>query len=99
MLIEPKSIELPNEAVATAKMVGLRYVTDTAPGFSRKRSKNGFRYIDAKGKPITDKKTIARIKSLVIPPAWDKVWISPWENGHIQATGRDAKNRKQYRLY
>lgn len=99
MLIEPKSVELPNEALATAKMVGLRYVTDTVPGFSRKRAKNGFRYLDAAGKPITDKKTIARIKSLVIPPAWEKVWISPWENGHIQATGRDAKNRKQYQYH
>jgi len=89
----------PNEAMLTAKMVGLRYVTDSQPGISRKAFRHGFRYYDSNGKPITDKATLKRIKALVIPPAWTSVWICPWENGHIQVTARDAKNRKQYRYH
>jgi DNA topoisomerase-1 len=80
-------------------MAGLRYVSDELPGFGRKRTKNGFRYIDRQGKPITDDKELKRIKALVIPPAWTDVWICPWANGHIQATARDARNRKQYRYH
>jgi DNA topoisomerase I len=89
----------PNEGMLTAKMVGLRYVTDSRPGISRKAGKHGFRYYDGSSKPITDKAALKRIKALVIPPAWTSVWICPWENGHIQVTARDAKNRKQYRYH
>ncbi len=84
---------------ATAKMVGLRYVGDHQPGITRVPGKGGFRYVDADGKTIRDEKVLARIKSLVIPPAWTDVWICRWENGHIQATGRDAKKRKQSRYH
>ncbi|HEX3356191.1 MAG TPA: hypothetical protein VHS31_04335 [Tepidisphaeraceae bacterium] len=59
----------------------------------------GFRYTDAHGKPIRGVKTLSRIRSIVIPPAWKEVWICPWENGHIQAVGCDARGRKQYRYH
>jgi DNA topoisomerase-1 len=87
------------DAVETAKLVGLRYVSDDVPGITRKPAKEGFRYFDPDGKPIRDEETLARIKSLAIPPAWTDVWICPRENGHIQATGRDARKRKQYRYH
>lgn len=87
------------EAAATAKMAKLRYVTDTRPGITRKPKKEGFSYIDPDGKSIQDKAILARLKKLAIPPAWTDVWICPWENGHIQVTGRDAKSRKQYRYH
>jgi DNA topoisomerase-1 len=91
---------LPDKDVlASAKIVGLRYVSDKRPGIARKPLRNGFRYVDADGAPVEDEATLGRIKSLAIPPAWTEVWICPWENGHIQATGRDAKNRKQYRYH
>jgi DNA topoisomerase-1 len=90
---------LPDDAVETARQVGLRYVSDNMPGITRKPTKNGFRYVDADGKPIRDEETLARIKSLAVPPAWIDVWICPMDNGHIQATGRDAKRRKQYRYH
>jgi DNA topoisomerase-1 len=90
---------LPDDAVETARQVGLRYVSDNMPGITRKPTKNGFRYVDADGKPIRDEETLARIKSLAVPPAWTDVWICPMDNGHIQATGRDAKRRKQYRYH
>lgn len=85
--------------LASAKYAGLRYVIDHSPGIRRKKTKTGFRYIDTEGKPIRDKSIISRIHGLGIPPAWQDVWICPWENGHIQATGRDAKQRKQYRYH
>jgi DNA topoisomerase-1 len=91
---------LPDKDVlASAKIVGLRYVSDKRPGIARKPLRNGFRYVDADGAPVEDEATLGRIKSLAIPPAWTEVWICPWENGHIQATGRDVKNRKQYRYH
>ncbi|WP_232631497.1 DNA topoisomerase IB [Methylobacterium sp. Leaf118] len=86
----------PREA---AREVGLRYVDDTKPGLRRKRSGKGFRYLDAKGAPIRNAKVIERLKSLAIPPAYTDVWICPHPNGHIQATGRDEKGRKQYRYH
>jgi DNA topoisomerase-1 len=88
-----------NEAATTAKLVGLRYVSDDLPGITRKPAKNGFRYYDVDGKPLRGEADLARIKSLAIPPAWTEVWICASENGHIQATGRDAKRRKQYRYH
>ena len=82
-----------------ARSAGLRYVSDTAPGIKRKRVGKNFSYIGLDGKPIHDQEALQRIRSLGIPPAWTDVWICPSPNGHIQATGRDAKGRKQYRYH
>jgi len=87
---------IPNaDPPAAAKAAGLRYVNDARPGIRRE----GGKFFDAAGAPVTDETTLARIKSLVIPPAWTDVWICPQANGHLQATGRDAKGRKQYRYH
>ena len=86
----------PRDAAAEA---GLSYVDDGMPGLTRKKTGSGFRYLDAKGAPVRDAAQIARIRSLAIPPAYTDVWICPRRNGHIQATGRDAKGRKQYRYH
>jgi len=75
---------------------GLTYVTDGAPGFTRRPYKTAFRFIDLTGKTIRDEAIRARIRSLAIPPAWTEVWICPDPKGHLQATGRDARGRKQY---
>ena len=88
-----------DDPVASAKSAGLRYVNDCQPGLRRKKCGKSFRYLDSAGQPIRDKSITRRIQSLGIPPAWQEVWICPWENGHIQATGRDAKGRKQYRYH
>jgi DNA topoisomerase I len=85
--------------VDSARAVGLRYVTDDQPGIGRARAGAGFRYVDAQGKAVRDEATLRRIRSLAIPPAWTDVWICPHENGHLQATGRDAKGRKQHRYH
>lgn len=87
------------DPVETAKSAGLRYVNDTMPGIRRKRAGDHFRYVDARGEPVRDEETLARIRSLAIPPAWTDVWISPWAHGHLQATGRDGRGRKQYRYH
>ncbi len=84
---------------AAAKAAGLRYVSDSKPGIRREQAGEGFRYLDAKGEPVEDEATLKRIKSLVIPPAWTDVWICSQANGHLQATGRDARGRKQYRYH
>jgi len=78
---------------------GLRHVDDTRPGFTRKKLRNGFAYFDLDGKRIEDEAEIARINALAIPPAYSDVWICPDARGHIQATGRDARGRKQYRYH
>lgn len=91
---------LPNsEPTAAARAAGLRYVTDSMRGITRHSAADGFRYLDADGKPVDDEATLARIRSLVIPPAWTDVWICKLANGHLQATGRDARHRKQYRYH
>lgn len=91
---------VPNsEPTAAAKAAGLRYVTDNMRGITRRSSGDHVDYVDAHGNPVDDPDTLARIKSLVIPPAWTDVWICPLANGHLQATGRDAKKRKQYRYH
>ena len=96
----PGASPLPNmDAPAAAKSAGLRYVSDTRPGITRAGSSGAFRYVGADGDSVTDEATLARIKSLVIPPAWTDVWICAQGNGHLQATGRDAKGRKQYRYH
>ena len=94
------AIKLAPEGVA--HLAHLRYYTDNKPGYTRKPSKStdgGFDFFDPKGEPITDEEDIKRIRSLAIPPAYTDVWICPAKNGHLQATGRDAKGRKQYRYH
>ena len=83
----------------SAKAAGLLYVNDQGPGIARRGRGKGFVYIGVDQKPVGNKRTLARIRSLVIPPAWENVWICPIENGHIQAVGRDARKRKQYRYH
>ena len=89
----------PAEALAAAREAGLRYVTDDIPGIRRERRGQGFVYRSPEGALIRDADTLARIRSLAVPPAWTEVWISPVERGHIQATGRDSRRRKQYRYH
>ena len=87
------------EGPEAAKAAGLRYTTDTMPGIRREKRRGKFVYVDPHGKPITDRSELARISSLAIPPAYTDVWICPYANGHLQATGRDARRRKQYRYH
>ena len=88
--------DIPLEDV---KAAGLSYVSDLDPGIRRAKAGDGFSYKDADGKPVTDEATLDRIRKLASPPAWTDVWIAPTARGHIQATGRDAKGRKQYRYH
>ena len=85
--------------VESAKAAGLRYVSDTSPGIHRRRVGKHFSYTGLDGKPIHDEQELKRIRSLAIPPAWNNVWICPNPRGHIQASGRDARGRKQYRYH
>lgn len=87
------------DPVASAKAAGLRYVDDRMPGIRRERVGEQFRYYDPQGREITDPATLERIRKLGVPPAYTDVWICPIPNGHLQATGRDAKGRKQYRYH
>lgn len=91
--------QIVTDPIQSAKDAGLRYVSDTKPGILRKPHGKGFRYLGLDGKPLRDRETLARIKSLVIPPAWTDVWICPDLKGHLQATGRDAKGRKQSKYH
>ena len=93
------SVVSPADPLVAARDAGLRYVSDRIPGISRRKSGKGMRYIDPEGRPVGDPETLSRIKAVAIPPAWTKVWISPLPNGHIQATGRDDRGRKQYRYH
>ena len=77
----------------------MRYVSDARPGIRRRRAGSGFRYLAPDGSAVRDKATLERIRRIGIPPAWTDVWICPIENGHLQATGRDAKGRKQHRYH
>ena len=81
------------------KAAHLTYVSDLDPGLRRRKAGHGFNYLDADGRAVTDEPTLDRIRALAIPPAWTQVWIAPTANGHIQATGRDARGRKQYRYH
>ena len=83
----------------SAEAAGLRYINDETAGIRRKKAGKGFTYIGPDGKTVRDAETLWRIKHLAIPPAWTDVWICPDPNGHIQATGRDARGRKQYRYH
>jgi DNA topoisomerase I len=95
-------VALTVDPVESAEQAGLRYIAEAdeaLPGIRRKRAGKGFAYIAPDGRSIRDKQELARFKSLAIPPAWTDVWICPDPNGHIQATGRDARGRKQYRYH
>ena len=97
-LLSPEPFE-PLPLPAQAKAQGLRYVSDTRPGLTRKKRGKHFHFFYPNGEPVTDAEEIARIRKLAIPPAYTKVWICPYKNGHIQATGYDARGRKQYRYH
>jgi DNA topoisomerase I len=84
---------------ASAREAGLRNVSDGTPGIRRRRVGRGFAFVGPNGTPIRDSRELARIRTLAIPPAWRRVCICPQPNGHIQATGTDAKGRKQYRYH
>jgi DNA topoisomerase I len=90
---------LMTEGPEAAKAAGLRYTTDAMPGIRRAKRGRSFSYVAVDGSPIRDKDELARIRALAIPPAYTDVWISPIRNGHLQATGRDARGRKQYRYH
>ncbi len=91
-------VRVPDE-VQSARKAGLRYVIPKGPGIRRRRAGSGFVYLDADDNPIQDPALLDRIRALVIPPAWTSVWISPDPDSHIQAVGRDARGRKQYRYH
>jgi DNA topoisomerase-1 len=94
-----QAIEPVLDPLAAARAASLRYVSDTMSGITRRRAGTGFAYRDAEGHPIRDRAVLRRIKALAVPPAWQSVWICPYANGHIQAVGRDARGRKQYRYH
>ena len=94
--ISAQAIVDPKDAAESA---GLRYVSDARPGIRRKKAGKGFTYTRADGSKLSDSDVLKRIKALAIPPAWTDVWICPFTDGHIAATGRDAKGRKQYRYH
>lgn len=97
--LHSKLEKIGSDPKVTAKSVGLRYAADSVKGYHRLRKGNGFSYVDSDGKTVKDKSVLERIHKLVIPPAWENVWISPYDNGHLQVTGIDAKGRKQYRYH
>jgi DNA topoisomerase I len=99
MLLEPEMVAALQDPVVSARVVGLHHVSDETPGIARVRSGKSFRYRDPQGKAVRDPETLRRIKSLVIPPAWTDVWICANANGHLQATGRDERKRKQFRYH
>ena len=96
----PRTVTEPSEDApeSSARAAGLRYVSDREPGFARRRRGRGFQYIDADGGSVSSEQ-VGRIEELAIPPAWTDVWICRSANGHLQATGRDARGRKQYRYH
>ena len=92
-------MEISATATATARAAGLRYTGDHQSGIARLGKPGKFRYVDGDGQPVRDDDVLERIKTLAIPPAWTDVWICARANGHLQATGRDARGRKQYRYH
>jgi DNA topoisomerase-1 len=89
----------PEESRASARAAGLRWIDDGRPGIRRERAGSRFRYLGPDGDAVRDPETLQRIADLAVPPAWTDVWISPDPNSHLQATGRDARRRKQYRYH
>jgi DNA topoisomerase-1 len=92
-------LKIVTDPAEAAEEAGLRYVNDNQPGYTRQANGDDFEYFDTEGKPICDEQRVLRIKRLATPPAWTDVWICPSPNGHIQAIGRDARGRKQYRYH
>jgi DNA topoisomerase-1 len=92
-------VNVVTDSVEAAEEAGLRYVSDDQSGYTRGSKGDDFEYFDMQGKPIRDEQRLLRIERLAIPPAWTAVWICPSPNGHIQAIGRDARRRKQYRYH
>src|SRR5690349_16495202 len=97
--VGPMPLDCTLEPPVVAEAAGLTYVNDGDPGISRVKAGDGFAYKDDGGKAVKDAATLDRIARLVIPPAWTDVWICPDPDGHIQATGRDQRGRKQYRYH
>jgi DNA topoisomerase-1 len=96
---KPKAAPISKDPSRAAKAAGLRYVHDDMPGISRVRKGKGFAYVRPDGKPVRRSGDLKRIRALAIPPAWTDVWICPLPNGHLQATGRDERGRKQARYH
>jgi DNA topoisomerase I len=94
-----KAVGVVTDPIASARAAGLRYVSDAAPGIQRRRVGRGFVYTAPDGARVTDPLVLRRIRALAIPPAWRDVWICPLAHGHLQAVGRDARGRKQYRYH
>lgn len=93
------STDILTDPVAAARAIRLRYIKAGTPGYTRVKNGHGIGYTDEQGRKITDDGILDRIRRLVLPPAWEQVWICPYENGHLQATGKDAMGRKQYRYH
>jgi DNA topoisomerase I len=93
------SAVVEGDPIAAATAVALHHAGDDEPGLRRRKCGKGFRYVDARGAIVRDRATLSRIRALAIPPAWTDVWIASSARGHIQATGRDARGRKQYRYH
>src|SRR5690349_527545 len=93
------TVRVTHTTTLTIRTARLRHVCDADPGIRRVAVRSGFRYVGPAGRPVRDAETLARITALAVPPAWTDVWICPTPDGHIQATGRDARGRKQYRYH
>ena len=94
-----RALRIGTDPAESARVAGLRYVRDDGAGIRRRRAGRGFTYTGADGAHVRDRDTLARIRRLAIPPAWRDVWICPLAHGHLQASGRDARGRKQYRYH
>jgi DNA topoisomerase I len=99
LLDSSEGVETVVDPRDAAESAGLRYVSDDRPGIRRRKAGTGFTYTRADGSKLSEQNVLKRIKALAIPPAWTDVWICPFADGHVQATGRDAKGRKQYRYH
>ena len=99
MARQPKPLTLVTDPIQSARLAGLRYIGAPSDGITRRRTGRGFSYRHPDGQRVTDLDTLRRIRALAIPPAWTDVWICPSPNGHVQAFGRDARGRKQYRYH
>lgn len=97
--LQAKLEKIGSDPKITARAAGLRYAVHSTKGYFRRKKGSSFYYVDEENNRITDKEIVERIQKLVIPPAWEEVWISPYENGHLQVTGIDTKGRKQYRYH
>jgi len=97
--LAPSDLDLAPDPRRLARQARLKYVSDSMPGFGRRRRGRGFVFVDEDGGTLREETHVVRIEALVLPPAWAEVWICPFPNGHLQATGRDEKGRKQYRYH